>query len=141
MPYRKPASAIPLVLVLSACGGSKSVTPPTEQAATEPAGEVSSKGPVRGVASTSGDLTTFRECGVPAIHAMTLTDPGGELQRAFASLSAKPSDGIYVELAGVRGTSGTTLAVTALLRARGLGDFIPCDAPITAVDRGRALTT
>ena len=130
MPCRKTLAAVPLVLWLAACGGPKSVTPPTKPAETEPAGEVSPKGPVRGIASTSGDLTTFRECGAPAIHAMTLTDPGGELQRAFASLSAKPSDEIYVELAGVRGTGGTTLAVTALLRARGVGEFIPCDAPV-----------
>jgi uncharacterized membrane protein len=130
MPCRQTAAAIVLVLVLAACGDPKIVTPPTKPAATEPASEVSPKGPVRGIASTSGDLTTFRECGVPAIHAMTLTDPGGELQRAFASLSAAPSEGIYVELAGVRGTGGTTFAVTALLRARGLGEFVPCDAPV-----------
>ena len=61
---------------------------------------------------------------------MTLTDPGGELARAFASLDAKPVDGIYVELDGAPAADGKTLAWTKLLRARGLREGIACDAPV-----------
>ena len=122
--------AIPLVLPLAACGGEKSGTAPAERPAAQAAGESSSIGPVRGVVTTSGAVTTFRECGAPTDGAMTLDDPRGELAKAFASLEAKPADGIYVEVDGAPAADGKTLVWTRLLRARALREGIACDAPV-----------
>jgi len=123
-------AAIPVLLLFAACGGPKSGTAPAEQSAAEAADEPSSNGPVRGIVTASGTVTTFRECGAPAEAAMPLTDPGGELARAFTSLHAKPVDGIYVEFDGAPAADGKTLAWTKLLRARGLREGIACDAPV-----------
>jgi uncharacterized membrane protein len=123
-------AAIPLVLLLAACGGPKSGTAPAAQPATEGSGESSSNGPLRGVASRSGDTIVFQACGAPSGNAVTLADPEGVLVQPLASLSGNPGDGIYVELAGAPGADGKTLSVNALLRARALRESIPCDAPI-----------
>ena len=127
---RTVLTAIPLFLFLAACGGPKSVAPPAEQPPAEAAGEFSSNGAVRGIASKSGNTITFRACGAPGGAAMTLTDHQGELANAFGTLSTKPEDGVYVELDGAPAADGTTLAWTKLLRARSLGEGIPCDAPV-----------
>lgn len=130
MPTPIRAAAVPLVLLLAACGSPTSVKPSAENNATPAAGDASSKLPVRGIVSTSGAVTIFRECGAPDAAAMTVTDPGGELAKAFASLSVKPSDGIYVELGGARAVGGKALALTKLTRAHALRDFTACDAPV-----------
>jgi uncharacterized membrane protein len=123
-------AALPLVLLLAACGGSTIAPPPAEQPAAETEGHSSSNGLVRGIASRSDDTITFHECGAPDGTAVILSDPSGELSNAFASLDAKPSRGIYVELDGERGADGKTLAWTSVLRARALGESVACDAPI-----------
>jgi uncharacterized membrane protein len=61
---------------------------------------------------------------------MILSDPRSELARAFDSLDAKPTDGIYVELVSGPGPDRQTLSLTTLLRARALGEGIACDAPV-----------
>ncbi len=118
---RPNLAAIPLLLVLAGCGGPTSGPAPTEQAAVEAAEEPSSSVPVRGILTSSGGVTTFRECGTPAEAAVTLADPAGELAQAFASLESKPTDGIYVELEGVPGR---------LVRARSLREGTACDTPV-----------
>jgi len=120
---------IPLVLLLTACGGEKSGTAPAAQTTAVAEDGASSNEPIRGVAALSGGTITFRECGAPGAGA-TLTDPSGELERAVASFSARPGDGIYVELDGVPAADGTTIAMSALLRARAPGEGITCDAPV-----------
>lgn len=128
MPGLRWAAAVPLVLWLSACGGSKSAPAPAEPAAADDTDSSTSNAPLRGVATTSGATTSFRPCGAPAANAMTVTDGSGELARAFSTLAAKPSDGIYVELAGE--IDGTRLTLTSLLRAHALGGALACDAPV-----------
>lgn len=61
---------------------------------------------------------------------MTLSDPDGELALAFASLSAAPGDGIYVELDGEPAADGKTLVWTALTRAHALKEPIACGGPV-----------
>ena len=117
-------AALPFLLVVAACGGPKGGTAPVEPPASEATIEVSSKIPFRGIVSTSGEVTTFTACGAPAGAAMTLTGPAGELAGTFASLNAKPTDGIYVELEGEPAADGKSLVWTKLLRARGLGEGI-----------------
>jgi uncharacterized membrane protein len=116
---RPNLAAIPLLLALAACGGPSSGPAPAEPAAA--AEEPSSSVPVRGILTSSGAVTTFRECGTPAEAAVTLADPAGEFARAFASLESKPADGIYVELDGAPGK---------LLRARSLRESPACNEPV-----------
>jgi uncharacterized membrane protein len=121
-------AAIPLVLQLAACGSPESGPPPG--AATGSETDVSSTVPMRGIVSTTGDLTTFCECGAPAGRVWTMNDPRGELARAYASIGAKPGSGLYVELDGEPSPDGKALAWTRLVRARALGESIACDAPV-----------
>jgi uncharacterized membrane protein len=86
--------------------------------------------PTRGIATRASGVTTFRECGAPSATTTILADPAGELARAFTSLEAKPTDGIYVELDGAPADDGKSLAWTALLRAKAAGGGPACDAPI-----------
>jgi hypothetical protein len=81
-------AVIPLAVVLAACGAPEREAPPAAQAATEPESDASPKIPVRGIVSDASGVMTFRECGVPSGAAKTLTDPSGELAKAFASLEA-----------------------------------------------------
>jgi uncharacterized membrane protein len=124
------STAIPLGFVLAACGNPPSVAPPADHAAVLSANESSSKIPMRGVVATLGAVTTFRECGAPGGAAMSLADDGGALAKAFASLEAKPADGIYVELDGTPAIDGKAIALTRLLRARALGNTAACDTPV-----------
>ena len=116
---RANLAAIPLLFVLAACGGPTSGPAPAEQPAA--AEEPSSNVPVRGILTISGGVATFRECGTPAEAAVTWADPAGEFAKVFASLEAKPADGIYVELDGAPGK---------LLRAGSLREGTACDAPV-----------
>jgi uncharacterized membrane protein len=125
---RSNFAAIPLVLLLAACGGEKTA-PPVEYAAAEPAGETS-KIPIRGVVTASGNQVALRECGAPSASTMTLADAGGEVDKALASLSAKPSDGIFVELDGTSSADGRHFAVASLVSARRLGDSLACEQPV-----------
>ena len=118
----------PLVLSLAACGADKPVPAPAQHAAVDDTNPSSSRVPLRGVVTTSGKTATFRPCGAPAASALTVTDQSGELAKVYSRLAVKSSDGIYVELVGT--ADGTTVTVTALLRARALGGAIACDAPV-----------
>lgn len=123
-------AAIPLLLVVAACGRPTAEPAPAEEPAVETQEEPSSNLPVRGILKISGVVTTFLECGSPAAAAMTLTDSAGELAKAVASLEAKPSEGIYVEFDGAPAADGKTLMWKQLLRAHGLREGPACDAPV-----------
>jgi uncharacterized membrane protein len=118
---RPNLAAIPLLLSLAACGGPKNGPTPAEQPPAEATYEFSSNVPVRGILTLSGGAATFRECGAPAGTTVTLADPAGEFAKVFASLEAKPTDGIYVELGGTPGE---------LRRARSLREGTACDTPV-----------
>jgi len=126
----REAAAVPLMALLVACGSPKSERPPAEPPAAEAADASSSKIPLRGIVFTKAGATTFSECGAPSGRAMSLSDPSGELAKAFTSLSAKPDDGIYVELDGAPAADGAAVTWTAILRAHTLGGAISCDAPV-----------
>jgi uncharacterized membrane protein len=130
MPCRKSAAGTAFVLLLAACGVPQDVPPSGEPGAAEFESAPSSHVPLRGIVSASGAVNTFRECGAPATRTTTVSDPGGELAKAFDSLDAKPGDGIYMELDGVPGPDGGSLALTTVLRARTLREGIACDAPV-----------
>ena len=130
MPCRKTTVGLPLLAALLACGGPAPVAPPADPIAAEPATTGPSGVPLRGLVSTSNGLTVFCECGAPSGRVVSLTDPGGELAKAYASVEAKPENGIYVEIEATPAADGTTLALGKLLRARALGQNIACDAPI-----------
>jgi putative lipoprotein len=123
------AAALPLVALLAACRTPESVAPPTGPAATEAGRETPSKIPLRGLVSMTAGVTSFHECGAPASSIVTVTDDG-EIAKAFATLGAKPSDAIYVELGGALSADGKTLAATELLRARGNEGLRACDAAV-----------
>jgi len=123
-------AAIPLLLVLSACGGPKGEPAPVEPKPVDAVHDASTKIPLRGIVTTSGEVATFSLCGAPAGAAVTLTGPAGELADAFASLNAKPTDGIYVEIQGGPSADGTSYVWTKIVRARGVGEGIACDAPV-----------
>lgn len=127
---RAKHAAIPFVVLLAACGAKEPATPPTDRADTDSSGEAASKIPVRGIATTSGGITTFCECGAPAGRVLTLADRGGELAKAFASLGGTAQRGLYLELEGAPDADGKTFAWTSLLRARALGEALACDAPV-----------
>src|SRR5258705_589417 len=128
MPVLKWACAVPLVVPLAGCGSPKSEAPPAGSTAIDTsADESSSKIPRRGILASVGGALNFRECGAPA--ATTLTDPRGELANALATPSAKPADGIYVELDNAPATADA-LAGTTVVRARALGEGAACDAPV-----------
>jgi uncharacterized membrane protein len=130
MPRSKWAAAVPLVALLAACGADKSPAPRAEpDAAAEPASPSSSGVPLRGIVATSGSGTTFRECGAPATRTTAFTDPRGELAKAVTMLSANLAQGVYVELGGAPAADGT-LAWTALLRVRSVGEGLACAAPL-----------
>jgi len=115
----KWAQAFPLVVVLAACGSPKTEAPPAgAPSADTSADESSSKLPRRGILTAPGGVMTFRECGAPASAATPLTDSRGELAKARSALSARPAEGIYVELDGV-----------TVLRARTVHGSA-CDAPV-----------
>jgi len=119
MPGMKWAHAFPLVVVLAACGAPKPEAPAAGSTASDTSvDDSSSKVPRRGILTASGGVMTFRECGAPASAATTLTDARGELAKALAALSARPAEGIYVELDGV-----------TVLRARTVHGSA-CDAPV-----------
>jgi uncharacterized membrane protein len=118
---RTSLAGIPLLLVLAACGGPTNEPAPSKKSAVEAKNESSAKGPVRGILKISDGLATLHECGTPAEAALTFADSSGALAEAFASLEAKPADGIYVELSGAPGT---------LLRARNLSESAACGAPV-----------
>ena len=130
MPCRNTAAALPLLLVMVACGGPAPVAPPPEQATTEPATSRAPSVPLRGIVATSQGVTTFCECGAPSGQAVSLADPTGELAKAYASVGANPANGIYIELDGSPAVDGKTLALTTLRRARALGEGIACDTPV-----------
>jgi uncharacterized membrane protein len=124
------STAIPLGLFLVACGNPPSDAPPAVHAAVESANAATSKIPMRGVVATSGGAVTFRECGAPGGAAMSVADDAGVLAKAFASLGAKPADGIYVELDGVPAADGKSLSWSRLLRARALRSTVACETPV-----------
>ena len=114
------AYALPLIAFLVACGTPKPAVPPAEPAASESAAHSPSKIPVRGIVSMSGTQVRFRECGTPASAAKPLADAGQAIVRAFATLSAKPTEDLYVELDGAG----------ALIRARTLRIDRACEEPV-----------
>jgi uncharacterized membrane protein len=123
-------AAIPLALLLAACGTPKDAVPPVEHGATDSGDDSSSKIPMRGIATVSGPVTTVHECGATSTSAMTVSDPSRALAGAFASLAAKPAEGLYVELDGAPSADGKTFDVTALRLARTAGNSAPCDQPV-----------
>src|SRR5258706_3599657 len=130
MPGLNWAVAVPLVLAVAACGAPKTETPTAGEAADAPVDQSPSKIPLRGILATSGAVTTFRECGAPPSHVLTVTDRAGELAKAVVTFSRKPSEGIYAELDGAPEVGGQTLAWTALVRAHALREIVACDAPV-----------
>jgi uncharacterized membrane protein len=120
MPCRIRTYALPLVVLLVACGAPKPAVPPAEPATSESAVHSPSKVSGRGIASLTGTEVSFRECGTPAAAARTLLDADHAIADAFAALGVKPPDGLYVELDGS----------DALLRARSLRIDRDCDEPV-----------
>jgi uncharacterized membrane protein len=127
---RTDFAALPLALLLAACGSPKSIAPPATGATTESGSAPSSKIPMRGIVSASGDLMTFCACGAPGGTVLTISDSNGELAMAFRSTGATPSHGMYVELEGTPDASGRSVAWTRVVRAHALGEALACNAPV-----------
>ena len=68
----------------------------------------------------SGTQVSFRGCGAPAAEVRTLPDADHAIANAFTTLSARPSEGLYVELDDA----------DALLRARALRTDRACDEAV-----------
>jgi uncharacterized membrane protein len=122
-----------LLALLAACGGDNGTRTEARKDAEgseEPPAEI----PRRGVAVKTGDTFTFQECGVPAGRPLNLVDRWGEMAKAFTSLDAAASAGIYVELRGKLSSDGGSLTIDELVRARQPGNGLACEPPVFAGD-------